>query len=120
MTSHSLSRWLAPLALLAAMAAVFAVVSTSIGGGEDDGSPAATTAQKRGGATGPGQSGETAGGSPTGARTTPRRRTYTVRPGDTLGRISERTGVSVEELQELNPDIDPNSLTVGDKIKLTE
>ncbi|HEV3001035.1 MAG TPA: LysM domain-containing protein [Solirubrobacteraceae bacterium] len=122
MTSHRPSRWLAPLALLAAMAAVFAVVSTTIGDGEGGEGPAATTAQKRDGArTGRGSNGETTGGgTTTGPRTTPQRRTYTVRPGDTLARISERTGVSVEELQELNPDIDPNSLTVGDKIKLTE
>ena len=43
-----------------------------------------------------------------------------MKSGDTLALISERTGVTVEELQELNPDIDPNSLTVGEKIKLTE
>ena len=39
---------------------------------------------------------------------------------ETLALISERTGITVEELLELNPDIDPNSLTVGEKLKLTE
>lgn len=123
MTSHHRpSRWLAPLALLAAVAAVFAVVSTSTGGGEGDAGPAATTAQRSGDARADrSPNDETSGeGTATAPRTTPARRTYTVRPGDTLARISERTGVSVEELQELNPGIDPNSLTVGRKIKLTE
>ena len=39
--------------------------------------------------------------------------TYTVRAGDTLGAIAEETGVTVDELLELNPDVDPQSLTVG-------
>jgi LysM repeat protein len=32
--------------------------------------------------------------------------------------VSERTGVSVDTLQELNPDIDPQSLQVGQRIRL--
>ena len=120
MTHHRPSRWIAPLALLAAVVAVLMVVSATTGDGESgsDDSPATTEerSQARNGRT------TTGGGTRTGSRTspTPQRKTYTVRPGDTLGLISERTGVSVEELQELNPDIDPNSLAPGEKIKLTE
>ena len=33
--------------------------------------------------------------------------TYTVKVGDTLGSIAETTGVPVEKLLELNPDLDP-------------
>ena len=50
----------------------------------------------------------------------PVRASYTVKLGDTLGLISEKTGVPVERLQELNPDLDPQELVVGQKIKLRE
>ena len=120
MRSSRPSRWLAPLALLAALAAVLAVVAASTRDGADtEGETRTASSQERGEAReGAGRT----GGTTTGTRTStgPKRRTYTVRPGDTLAIIAERTGVSVEELQELNPDVDPNSLTVGEKIKLTE
>ena len=46
--------------------------------------------------------------------------TYTVKTGDTLGAIAEKTGVAVERLQELNPELDPQALVSGQKIKLRE
>ncbi|HEY6780051.1 MAG TPA: LysM domain-containing protein [Thermoleophilaceae bacterium] len=54
--------------------------------------------------------------------TTPRhiRASYTVKTGDTLGAIAEQTGVSVEQLQELNPELDPQALVSGQRIKLRE
>ena len=45
---------------------------------------------------------------------------YIVKEGDNLGAIAEKTGVSVEELQELNPEVDPQALVTGQKIKLRE
>jgi LysM repeat protein len=53
------------------------------------------------------------------AATRPRRRvsrTYTIRAGDTFETIASDRGTTVEELQALNPDVDPNSLQVGQKI----
>jgi LysM repeat protein len=47
-----------------------------------------------------------------------RRGVYVVRTGDTLGSIAQRTGVTVERLQELNPTLDPQALTSGQRIKL--
>jgi LysM repeat protein len=47
-----------------------------------------------------------------------RRGTYTVKRDDTLGSISEKTGVPVDRLMQLNPDADPQSLQAGQKIKL--
>jgi LysM repeat protein len=46
------------------------------------------------------------------------KRFYVVESGDTLGSISEKVGVSVEKLQELNPDLDQFSLVAGQKIKI--
>jgi LysM repeat protein len=53
-------------------------------------------------------------------RTVRRVSTYTVKTGDTLGGIAEKTGVKVETLQELNPELDPQALVSGQKIKLRE
>ena len=47
-----------------------------------------------------------------------KRRFYTIKDGDSLGVISEKTGKSVEELQALNPDLDPQALIAGQRIKL--
>ena len=46
------------------------------------------------------------------------KRLYTVRAGDTLGTIAARTGVSVMRLRQLNPNAEPTSLFIGDKIRL--
>ena len=46
------------------------------------------------------------------------RKSYVVQSGDTLSSIAEETGITVERLQELNPDIDPQILVSGQKLKL--
>jgi LysM repeat protein len=48
------------------------------------------------------------------------RPSYTVKLNDNLGLIAEKTGVSVARLEELNPELDPQNLIVGQKIKLRE
>jgi LysM repeat protein len=47
-------------------------------------------------------------------------RTYVVKSGDTLARIAARTGIPVARLLALNPDIDPQALVTGQRIKLRE
>jgi LysM repeat protein len=41
---------------------------------------------------------------------------WTVKPGDTLGTIATQFGTTVKELIELNPDIDPDALQIGQEI----
>ena len=48
------------------------------------------------------------------------KKSYTVESGDTLDSIAEKTEVDVDELQTLNPDLDPQALVAGQKIKLRE
>jgi LysM repeat protein len=43
---------------------------------------------------------------------------YEVEEGDTLTAIARKTGVSVAEIQALNPEVDPQILTVGEQLKL--
>ena len=44
--------------------------------------------------------------------------TYTVETGDTLTSIAQETGVSVNRIIELNPDVDPQILATGETLKL--
>jgi len=127
MTTRSPARWLAPLALLAALLAVLLMVTSTLGGaagGSAASTPAAETTEADGGA-GEGEGGGQGDGATTtgaAAATTGAAesgpRTYTVRSGDTLGAIAERTGVPVTRLQELNPDVDSQALSVGQTIRL--
>lgn len=45
-------------------------------------------------------------------------RTYRVKPGDTLARVSRRTGLSVRDLRALNPGLDPLNLPRGRLLRL--
>ncbi|HWA54691.1 MAG TPA: LysM domain-containing protein [Solirubrobacterales bacterium] len=46
--------------------------------------------------------------------------TYEVKSGDTLISIAHRMGVPVARIENLNPEIDPQSLIVGEQLKLRE
>jgi LysM repeat protein len=108
-------RFLAPVALLAFGAALLLIFSSASSDGGDS-KPSASQEEK---SRDLGTSGKKAdkrkakeGALPT--------RTYTVKDGDTLGSISEKTGIPVDKLQELNPELDPQQMTTGQKIKLRE
>jgi LysM repeat protein len=100
MAASSPPRLLAPLALAAAVLAVIVVVATS--GGE-------TTSPEL-----PRAPATTRPATP--AR--PRASSYVVKPGDNLTVIAEKTGVEIETLERLNPDLDPQALQAGARIKL--
>jgi LysM repeat protein len=106
---RNIARIFAPLALLACGAAVAVVVVTFTNEQADDDSPERTTTQA-GERTTPGRDGQRR----------PVRRFYRVKLNDTLGLIAEKTGVPVERLQELNPELDPQNLIVGQRVKLRE
>ena len=107
---QSSARVLAPAALAVCLIAFFGVILMS-GGNEDDDradereertSTAKRPASKK---APPGQ---------------PNAPTYTVKTGDTLAGIADKTKVPVERIQELNPELDPQALVSGQKIKLRE
>ena len=105
MARRSPARLLAPLALVGFVIALLVVINGSNGGGS-------TATQSRPAAT----KTTTPSRKQKGARKA--RRRYTVKPGDTPSGIAEKTGVPLSKILELNPDLDDQSLTVGDKIKL--
>ena len=47
-----------------------------------------------------------------------KKRYYTVKPGDIFNRIADSHGITLEELKQLNPKIDPNSIRVGELIRV--
>jgi LysM repeat protein len=114
------ARVLAPLALVAFGLALFIIVA-SAGGGDDEPSKGSATrqeqrdlelAKEKARRQKSDERREGQGKLPTGI--------YVVKTGDTLGAIAEKTGVPVERLQELNPELDPQALVSGQKIKLRE
>jgi LysM repeat protein len=103
---RSPARFLAPIALVAVAFALYSVVQDS------DKSPSNSN-------------GSTATATPTGGKSksgskkkssSKKRKTYTVKSGDTLSGIAEKTGVSLETLNDLNPDVE--TLSPGQKLRI--
>jgi LysM repeat protein len=44
--------------------------------------------------------------------------TYTVKSGDVLAKIAKNQGVKLKELEAANPNVDPNHIKVGQKLKI--
>ena len=47
-----------------------------------------------------------------------KKRYYSVKPGDIFNRIADSHSLTLEELKQLNPKIDPNSIRVGEIIRV--
>ncbi len=98
---NQLARILAVLALVGAVALVVVVIA---GSGDSGGGDTTTSAD---------QNGPTAAG-----QRAVERGVWIVREGDTLVSISDETGIDLDELVTLNPDIDPQTLATGQRISL--
>ena len=105
MAGRNPARFLAPLALVAFVVALFMI----LGGSDDGGEQPANTTQPAATAT--------ATKTPSGKR---KRKVYVVKPGDTPSGIAEKTGVSLEQLEEANPDLDPQLLAPGQRIRIPQ
>ena len=46
------------------------------------------------------------------------RQFYRVRPGDTLGVVAERFDTTLDDLVALNPQVDPNALDIGQRLRI--
>lgn len=104
---NQIARVMAVLGLLVAFGAVVLIVSTT--SESDDGGNDRTDAENAS-QTGPGKKGERA----------LEEGVWVVGEGDTLVSISEVTGIDLDELVALNPDIDPQALSPGQRISLRE
>jgi lipoprotein NlpD len=104
MADRNPARMAAPIALLAAAVAIVVVVQAS-----RSSSPSSVPAVTRTAVTQPVRRG----------RPTAAKRSYVVKPGDTLSVIADETGVALEEILRRNPDVDPNALQTGQRLKLS-
>lgn len=96
------NRVLAPLALLAVLAAIFAIVVTNTG----DSHKAEQDTKAKIDSEGKNKSGPE------------NPKTYVVEEGDTLSGIAAKFDVSVKRLERLNPDIDPQTIGAGQELKI--
>jgi LysM repeat protein len=104
-------RYAAPAAFLAVATIAIVLVASALHG-QPPGEPAAPPSTAAATAT-------TA--TTTQARTTTApggRRFYTVVAGDTFGAIAGKTGTTVQELQQLNPDVSSTSLHIGQRLRV--
>jgi LysM repeat protein len=100
---NPIARVAAVAALIAAFFLIVIVIATNSGSSDDeDDSPA--TEQS----SGPTRKGEKAVD----------RGVWVVREDDTLAQISEETGIDVDEILAMNPDLDPQVLIQGQRIAL--
>jgi LysM repeat protein len=109
MAGRSPARFIAPLALVAVAVALFMVVSSSTDEKSDGSSPSQTSGNQPEATSTPEGKSERKG---------PRR--YRVKAGDTPSSIADKTGVSLDQIMRLNPDLDPQTLAPGQRIKLRE
>jgi LysM repeat protein len=111
---RSPARFLAPIFLIAVIVATVVIVQDHRKTTSDAATSTTSTVGKDGATT------TTA--SDTGKKKNKKKKakkTYTVKSGDNLEIVAENTGLTVDQLQEYNPDIDPQALQVGQKLKLT-
>lgn len=95
-------RALAVIALVAALVLVVVVIATTSGGssdGDNNGNGGSTEVSKVG-------------------QKAVNKGVWIVRSGDTLGKISVKTGIDETTLMQLNPDLDPQALLEGQRIAL--
>ena len=113
MTRNQVLRWAAPAVFLAALTVAVLLVRSGLHhhGGTTTTSTAATPTVTTIVST----SGKSATrtGTAKGAAGT-----YTVQSGDTYGSIAAKYGLTVSELEQLNPGVSSNSLSVGQKIRI--
>jgi hypothetical protein len=114
MPHRSPARYLAPLALVGFAVALLLVIGGSTGNGDEEPATPTATVQR----TTEQRQRDREGAEDDGTRRRRRPQTYTVVAGDTPSGIAEKTGVPLETIEELNPDLNPQALSVGDEIRI--
>src|ERR1700745_3016101 len=99
---RSPARIFAPLALVACAVAVLAIVNANNSGSKDTSSRPAQTSTV----------------TTTSKAKKKARRSYIVKDGDVLSAIAIKTGVPLDTIIRLNPNVDAQSLHAGQKLKL--
>ena len=96
------ARAFAVIALIGGFVLVIVVLSAALSGGDSEGGGGSSPAK----ATQPQEEGKEAP------------KAYVIENGDTLTAIAHKTGVPVAQIERLNPEVDPQILISGEKLKL--
>jgi LysM repeat protein len=99
MVARSSARYLAPLALAAAITATYLIVHSQLTSKHS--TPASHIARGR-----------------SRSRSQLKATFYVVQSGDSLSAISGKRGISVATLEALNPGVNPNALQTGQRLRL--
>jgi LysM repeat protein len=110
MAARNPVRFLAPIALVAFAFALYTVVQKTRDDGAGSSSSSGTPAQ-----TTPVKSSKKSSKKSSSGHV---KRFHRVRAGETPSSIALKYHVSVKTLQQLNPSMDPNALTVGERLRL--
>ena len=113
MSGRSPARLLAPAALVATFLALFILIGS--GGGGDEETPVDSGGNQPAATTPSSKSSKSSSSKKSSGSSSKR---YTVKPGDTPSSIAEEADIPLARLLELNPDIDPQALSPGQKLKL--
>ncbi len=100
MLARNRARYLAPIALAAAIGGTYLVVHSGL----KPKHPSAQSQQVRAPSRARGRYAHT--------------RFYVVQPGDNLTSIARKTGFVITMLEAMNPNLDPNSLQAGQRLRL--
>ena len=106
MERSRITRWAAPVAFLAAVTILALVLRAGFEHGKHHATTPPTTVTSK-----------TTKKSHRRSRA-PHHRTYTVAPNDTFESIATKVGTTVAKLEQLNPNVDPTALRVGEKIRV--
>jgi LysM repeat protein len=111
MAARSPARFLAPIALVAFAFALYTVVQDARdnGGTSSSSSTPAQTAPKKSGSS---------GHATKKSAKSHAKKAHRVQPGETPSSIALKYGITVQQLQKLNPHMDPQALTVGERLRL--
>lgn len=103
MVPRNRARYLAPIALAAAIIVSYLVVHAALNNKQPAAQPQVV---------------HTSSGTAKPPQRVDRAGSYVVKSGDTLSNISANTGVPLPTLEALNPSVDPNALHAGQRLRL--
>jgi LysM repeat protein len=118
-----LARYAAPVAFLVAITILVVLVHSALSSGGRDTTTAAqsptTTHQTTTHATTTTKhTATTTSSTATTSTTTAGAKYYTIQSGDTFGSIAAAQGTTIGALEQLNPDVNPTALSVGQQIRI--
>jgi LysM repeat protein len=113
-----LARFAAPAAFLAAVTVAVLLVRAGLSASDEPTATTATTGATTATRATTTRRTTTRATTATGTTTAGEQRFYTIESGDTFGSIAADFDTTVDRLRELNPEVDPTQLTIGQRIRV--